>query len=528
MAVLNEQIILTGTDATFTIDAADTLDVTDGAAVTWEGADTSVTFTNNGFITDGDGEDQAFELGDIMPTGTLEFNNALGATIDAEVKFEGLAAGAAVTINNSGLMTGRDKNAIELSFDGATFIVNNSATGVMTQDEAGSDIVKNASNLTLNNAGKIISSGDVMGPNGEPEDTGGDAIDLGEGINNEINNLDGGIIEGSKHGVTGDFGATVNNAEGGTITGRNGSGVNFDNYYEDADEREAARLTVINHGVITGNSRTYEDSDGDAIDADGLVTLDNYGFIGGMGDHGQKDGSDNNAEGIAAGGGIINNYKGGTIFSVDRAIQIDDSAENGAYDAVTITNAGVIQGLGGDAIVIVGEQNDRVTNSGTILGDIVMGGGNDRVTFSKGSNVDGIVMLGAGNDTFKGWNGDDLIDGGLGKDKMTGGKGEDTFIFTTVQDTGRTKNTADTITDFNGRQGDIIDLSAIDAKLAVNGDQAFRFIGTRDFNDKAGELRYEIVKNDTYVYGDVDGNGKADFVIHLDGKIDFKADYFDL
>lgn len=528
MATLTDQIVLTGTDAEFSVASTDTLNVTDGAAITWTGTGTSVTFTNAGFITDGDGEDQAFELGDTLPTGTLIFNNSLGATIDAEVKFEDLAAGSTVTINNDGLMTGRDKNALELSTSGATFIVNNSATGVMTQDDPGSDIIKNASNLTLNNSGKIISAGDVMGPGGVPTDFGGDAIDLGEGTNNIINNLAGGIIEGSRHGITGDIGATVTNAVGGIISARNGAGLNFDNFDEDADDLEAARLTVTNHGIILGNSRTYADSDGDAIDADGLVTLNNYGFVGGMGAAGEHEGGANHSEAIAAGGGIINNYAGGMIFSVQRAIQIDNSAEGGAPGAVTITNRGTIQGLDGGAIVIVGEQEDKLINSGTILGDITMGGGNDTVTFSKGSNVDGDIMLGAGDDKFTGWTSDEQIYGGTGKDKLTGGRGEDTFFFVTVADTDKTKNTADTITDFRVKEGDSIDLSDIDAKSSIADDQKFKFIGTNDFHNKEGELRFEIKGKETYIYGDVDGDGKADFAIHLDGQIALKAGHFDL
>jgi len=523
MATITTQMVITGTN-TYSIAAADMLDVTGAPAILWSGTGTSITFTNNGFITDAD--DQAFLLADTLPTGTLTFNNALGATVDSEMKFEDLED-ATVTINNDGLMSGRDKNALELSTAGATFLVNNNATGVMTQDEAGSDIIKNASNLTLNNAGKIISSGDTMGPDGEPTDTGGDAIDLGEGTNNEINNLDGGIIEGSKHGVTGDFGATINNAEGGLISGRNGSGVNFDNYYEDADDLEAARLTVVNHGVITGNSKTYADSDGDAIDADGLVTVENYGFVGGMGDHGMKDGSENHAEGIAAGGGIINNHKGAVIFSVARAIQIDDSGEDGAYASVTISNKGTIQGLGGDAIVIVGEHDDTLTNSGFISGDIAMGGGNDTVTFSKGSVVDGTVYLGLGDDTFSGSAADEIVSGGAGKDELAGGKGADVFLFA-LGDSGSTKKAADVITDFNGKSGDVIDLSAIDADTVAAGDQAFTFIGSKAFGDNAGELRFETDKKGTWIEGDIDGNGKADFIIHLDDKMSLKADFFEL
>lgn len=527
MATITTQLEITGT-ATYTIDADDILDVNGDPAILWSGVNSNITVDNYGFITDAD--DQAFKLNDTLPSGTLIFNNHEGATVDSEMKFEDLATGSTVTINNDGLISGRDKNALELSFGGATFIVNNNATGVMTQDDPSSDIIKNASNLTLNNAGKIVSAGDILGSDGQPVEDGfeSDAVDLGEGTNNEINNLAGGLIEGSRHGITGDIGATVNNALGATISGRNGAGLNFDNFYEDADELEAATLTVVNHGIILGNSRSYADSDGDAIDADGLVSVQNDGFIGGMGAFGEHDGGTNHSEAIAAGGGTITNLKGGTIFAVDRAIQIDDSAEGDAPGATTINNAGVIQSLRGDAIIIVGTQDDTLVNSGTILGDITMGGGNDSVTFNKGSNVDGTVMLGAGDDTFKGWSGDDLIDGGVGEDKLTGGNGADSFIFNTTEDSGATKATADTITDFNVKQGDVIDLSEIDANSVAASDQSFKFIGNKDFHDKAGELRFEIKGKETYVYGDVDGDGTADFAIHLDGKLNLKADHFDL
>lgn len=523
MPTITTQMVITGTN-TYTLDADDILDVAGDAAILWSGTGTNITFTNNGFITDAD--DQSFGLDDTLPTGTLVFNNALGATVDSEMKFKDLED-ATVTINNDGLMSGRDKNALELSTAGATFIVNNNATGVMTQDDPGSDIIKNAANLTLNNAGKIISASDIMGADGEPEENGGDAIDLDDGTNNTINNLAGGLIEGSRHGITGDIGATVVNAKGATISGRNGAGLNFDNFYEDQAELEAAILTVTNRGVITGNSRTYEDSDGDAIDADGLLILDNYGFVGGMGANGEHDGGTNHSEAIAAGGGTINNYKGGMIFSVGRAIQIDDSAEGDAPGAVAITNQGTIQGLDGGAIIIVGAQDDTLANSGFISGDVTMGGGDDTVTFSKGSTFDGILYLGAGDDSFSGWSGSETVSGGAGTDELTGGKGGDTFLFDDG-DTGATRAIADLITDFKAKEGDIIDLSDVDANTALADDQAFKFIGTKAFHDKAGELRFEINNKGTWIEGDTDGDGTADLLIHLDDKMALKADHFEL
>jgi serralysin len=78
------------------------------------------------------------------------------------------------------------------------------------------------------------------------------------------------------------------------------------------------------------------------------------------------------------------------------------------------------------------------------------------------------------------------------------------------------------------REGDLIDLSEIDANTLLAGDQDFRFIGTKGFHDKAGELRYVTDKSNTWVQGDVDGDGKADFMIHLDDKMVLKAGHFDL
>ena len=65
--------------------------------------------------------------------------------------------------------------------------------------------------------------------------------------------------------------------------------------------------------------------------------------------------------------------------------------------------------------------------------------------------------------------------------------------------------------------GDLIDLSAVDANSLAGGDQAFAFIGTGAFTNVAGQLRYEQVGGNTYVYGDTNGDGIADFMIRVDG-----------
>ncbi|MDB5524585.1 MAG: 5-Nucleotidase domain protein [Rhizobium sp.] len=525
MTTFTDPVTVTG-DSTYTLAAGDILDVTGDAALIWEGTDTNDTINNAGLITGS--SDNSLVIGTTPVTGTLAFNNLAGATVASEMDLRDLTAGATVTITNAGLFNAVSSHAMRFAEDGGSVILNNEATGVITAADASEDVLKDGSNTTINNYGKIISSGDEFDAFGLPSQTGGDAIDFGEGTNNLVHNFAGGIIAASHHGVTSDFGATVINDAGAQIIGHNGAGLNFDNAADGdtlADLQDKI-LIVTNHGTILGESQTYEDSDGDAIDTDGLVDVDNYGFIGGLGANGEHDGGTNHSEALAIGGGTVNNFAGGSIYSVQRGIQVDDSAEGPALAATTIMNAGTIQASGGwEAIQIVGDQNDTLTNSGTIIGDILMGGGTDKVTLKTGSNIVGEIHLGEGNDTIKGSAGSELIYGDAGKDNLTGGAGADTFFFA-EGDSGKTKTAADTIFDFT--KSDTIDLTGFDANTTKNGDQDFTFIGDDAFHNKAGELRFVEEKSDTYIYGDTNGDGKADFAIHLDDAVSLKAGYFDL
>jgi Ca2+-binding RTX toxin-like protein len=115
-------------------------------------------------------------------------------------------------------------------------------------------------------------------------------------------------------------------------------------------------------------------------------------------------------------------------------------------------------------------------------------------------------------------NGDaNLITGGLGKDAMRGGAGKDVFDFNAVNEIGKTAATRDVILDFKHKLDDI-DLKTIDAKTG-GGNQAFTFIGKDAFHHVKGELHYAQKGGHTYVEGDTNGDGKADFSIDLVGKI---------
>ena len=106
--------------------------------------------------------------------------------------------------------------------------------------------------------------------------------------------------------------------------------------------------------------------------------------------------------------------------------------------------------------------------------------------------------------------------GGLGRDFLTGGADNDTFDFNSFRETGKTAATRDVITDFTHGH-DHVDLKTIDANIHHKGDQAFHFIGQHGFHHNEGELRFKATSAGVIVQGDINGDGRADFSIELDG-----------
>ncbi|MBD8653929.1 hypothetical protein IFT66_22835 [Rhizobium sp. CFBP 13726] len=149
--------------------------------------------------------------------------------------------------------------------------------------------------------------------------------------------------------------------------------------------------------------------------------------------------------------------------------------------------------------------------------------GDDRLYGNDGNDT----LIGElGADVLVGGNGIDVLAGGAGRDYLWGGADADRFAFKRVTDSTVESAGRDTIEDFSVSQGDKIDLSVIDARASFAGDQDFNFIGGSSFHKVEGELRYQVNGTETFVYGDVNGDGKADFGIHLDGAISLTGDNF--
>ncbi|WP_374943607.1 Calx-beta domain-containing protein [Sphingomonas sp.] len=183
----------------------------------------------------------------------------------------------------------------------------------------------------------------------------------------------------------------------------------------------------------------------------------------------------------------------------------------------------------GDTVVeLAGEGTDTVK---TTLTSYTLGDNVEILQFQTsvdstgtGNTLNNTLFGGAGDDTLSGLAGDDrlvggagndVLIGGVGRDTLEGGAGADRFVFATGDFATLAK--ADTIKDFDVNSGDVIDL----ANAGVTD-----FIGFGAFTGTAGEVRAQVIGAFTFVYGDVDGDGVADFAIQLTGTQALQADDF--
>ncbi len=129
-----------------------------------------------------------------------------------------------------------------------------------------------------------------------------------------------------------------------------------------------------------------------------------------------------------------------------------------------------------------------------------------------------VLAGGAGNDRLNGRAGNDLLFGQAGKDTLIGGTGSDRFVFQLVTDS--TVAAPDEINDFTVNPAataafiDRIDLSAIDARAGVAGNDAFTFIGSAAFTAE-GQIRAVASGADTLIQINTTGTSGAEMAILL-------------
>lgn len=313
--------------------------------------------------------------------------------------------------------------------------------------------------------------------------TGRDLIDL-SGLNTNLRPIENRLV------VT-DF-----------ATGAGGDTVELSTTFRLGREVEALELTGAGRIDATGNELDNALTGNDAANR----------LSGALGDD------------VLTGGAGNDNLIGGA--GADRMIGgtgDDDYSVNDTRDVVVeLAGEGIDTVRTGVDLVLAEHVEDLVMGGGARVGTgngsgnrIIGSGGSDTIAGLGGNDV---LIGGIGNDVITGGDRADQLIGGAGFDVMTGGAGADLFRFG-EGDLLLSRSFADRITDFSRAEGDRVRLIEVDADRTAEGDQAFRWIGAGAFTGRAGELRFDAAQGNTFIHGDTDGDGLADFFVRLDGVV---------
>ncbi len=225
----------------------------------------------------------------------------------------------------------------------------------------------------------------------------------------------------------------------------------------------------------------------------------------------------------------------------------------GGDGADTLNGAGGIDtcigGAGGDTYVVPlnpdGSWQDRVIESvqpgaadtvqvegrwaGTVPAELWLPRHVENLDASAAGSSSLVLHGSAGANRLTGSSGANALHGGAGADTLTGGGGADLFVYARLGDLGTRAASTDLITDFRRSQGDRVDLRQLDADASTIGDQSFVFIGTAPFQfDATGQLRYEAAGSTLVVYGSIDADPDAEFVIRIAGTATLRGEDFAL
>ena len=276
--------------------------------------------------------------------------------------------------------------------------------------------------------------------------------------------------------------------------------------YNDVLYGDGNRNSLYGQG---GHDRLYGGAGGDAL----------YGYegndrlIGGDGDDSLEGSTGDDTLSGGLGVDYASFYLTSNPITVDLAIT---AAQNTGLGLDTLTS---IENFGGSGY------SDRLYGNDQ-ANWIWAEDGNDRV---NGRDGDDDLLGGRGDDILMGGNGDDylhgsigsnVVNGGAGKDLLDAWEGEDRFVFSLASHSLPGAAGRDEIQSFV--QGhDIIDLRPIDANAALANNQAFEWRYQDGFSSAGGnEVFYLLVSGPgggTFIYGDNNGDAKADFEIKLTG-----------
>ena len=361
--------------------------------------------------------------------------------------------------------------SVSLSADGRTAIVGGYADDVGSNTDQGSARVFAWDGTAWVEGGPAAPLATADTITGTPN---ADTLDGGAGADMLIG------LAGDDVYIVDDVGDVVREAaSGGTDVVR--SSVNF------VLRGEVENLILTGSAAINGRGNTL---DNQITGNDGVNRLD-----GG-------DGADTLDGG--AGADVLVGGAGNDIYIVDH---IGDVVRENAGGGTDLVFSSVTHTLRSEVENLILTGSAAINGRGNTL--------DNEITGNDGANsLDG----GLGADTLDGGAGADTLVGGGGLDVLTGGEDADVFLFSQLLDSGTDINGADIIVDFSSADGDLINLTALDANSVAGGNQNFVFIDSAAFS-AAGQLRFEYdeVSDIGVLYASTDADSDAEFAVKLRG-----------
>ncbi len=304
------------------------------------------------------------------------------------------------------------------------------------------------------------------------------------------------------------------------------------NGVDDSDGlRGTTGLDTIHAGVdndtvygLAGNDTLYGDSGDDSLDggagADKLWGGDGSDllFSGAGADYLYGEAGADNLQGgddndYLDGGADNDNLAGGAgndVYIVDSVGDRVMEAANAGFDIIrsSVSIATLVDNV--EAVQLQGTADLNAT-------------GNGQANNLQGNAGGNILSGNGGVDTINGNDGDDVVAGGTGNDLLRGGLGADSFIVF-EESVGAAVLETDQIFDFNAAEGDIVDLSAIDANTRLDGNQSFHLVDSFTKYDAAhpentGQMTLTFAGGITTLRLDVNGDGKVDYQMKINGDV---------
>ncbi len=195
-----------------------------------------------------------------------------------------------------------------------------------------------------------------------------------------------------------------------------------------------------------------------------------------------------------SGADVMTGGAGNDVYIVDDAGDQTIELANDGYDIVRTALDGWVLANNIEALQLQGSAD--IDGSGN-------GGANNLQGNSGANSLDG----GAGVDTLNGNDGDDIIIGGLGNDLLRGGTGADAFA---VRHIASGTLETDQIYDFSDAEGDYLDLT--DAYAGT-------LTAVASFSKTAGEMTLTFAGGVTTVRLDLNGDGKVDYQVKINGDV---------